>query len=101
MAREGCLRLECSSAPRGPVQWARVDGQPLRPAVASCSSVSPCSEGGHGEGVLVVEGAREQDGGHYICTASFQNKTAAQVCRVIIGGKQIEEIIHAARGIDS
>lgn len=88
VARNGCLRLECSSVPRGPVRWARVDGQPIHPAAESCSSASPCGEGaGHGEGVLVVEEAREEDGGHYICTASSQNRTAAQVCHVVIGGE--------------
>lgn len=88
VARNGCLQLECSSSPRGPVQWERVDGRPLHPTSESCSSVSPCGEGAYGgEGALVMEGMREEDAGHYMCVASFQNSTARHVCHVVIGGE--------------
>lgn len=64
-----------------------MDGKPLRPFVESCSSASPCAGGEHGEGVLVVDGVRGEDSGYYVCSASFQNQTSAQVCHVTIGGE--------------
>ncbi len=81
------MRLACSSAPRGPVQWSRLDGRPLRPVLESCSLGSPCAGGAGGEGVLVVEGVREEDAGHYLCNAQLQNQTAAQICNVVVGGE--------------
>jgi hypothetical protein len=93
VARGSCMRLGCSSVPRGPVQWARVDRQPLRSASLSCSSSSfsssspsPCGQ--HGEGVLLVEGVGGEDEGHYMCTASLQNQTATRICHVVVGGKR-------------
>ena len=81
------MRLTCSSSPRGPIQWARVDDRPLHPVPESCALTSRCAGGGGGEGVLMVEGVRGEDAGHYLCTARLQNQTAAKVCTVVVGGQ--------------
>ncbi len=87
----GCLRLTCSSSPRGPVQWSRLDGQEIQRKPNTCSTgdqtISQCSQGGGGDGVLIVEDVHNEDAGYYLCTARFQNFTRSQVCHVVIGSK--------------
>ena len=87
VARNGCVRFLCSSSPQVPIQWSRVDGKPLPPFVESCSSASPCAGGERGNGVLVIDGAQEENSGYYVCSASFQNQTSTQVCHVTVGGE--------------
>ncbi len=87
--RGGCLRLTCSSSPRGVVVWSRLDGDEIRRKPNTCSSnaaPSTCSQGGGGDGVLIVEGVESENGGYYLCTAQFHNITRSQICQVIIGG---------------
>ena len=84
----GCLQLLCSSSPRGPVEWYRADGKPLRPVQESCSlEASSCAPGVRGNGVLVVEEVGSEDAGYYICSATLQNQTSSEVCHVLIGGQ--------------
>ena len=52
----------------------------------SCGRSDVC-EGGRGEGMLVVEDAREEEEGYYICTAEVQGVTSAAVCKVTVGGE--------------
>ena len=86
MPINGCLRLSCSSSPKGPVKWSRVDGKQLRPASESCRSGSPCVKGERGEGVLVLEDVNVEDASFYMCTGRFQDQTVSDVCRVVVGG---------------
>ena len=88
MPSGGCLRLTCSSSPKGPIKWSRIDGKELRAISESCKSGSSCVGGVGGQGMLLVEDVGLEDAGYYMCTGIFQNQTVSDVCRVVVGGME-------------